>query len=86
MEPTIPLCDLQPGQTATVHSLETRGSMRRRLLDIGLIPGTTVDCVGRSPGGDPTAYRIRQAVIAIRREDSAQIRVIFDEKGALPWD
>ncbi len=47
--------------------------MRRRLLDIGMIPGTKIECVGRSPSGDPKAFLIRGAVIAIRSEDSAGI-------------
>lgn len=49
------------------------GSIRRRLLDIGLVEGTPVSCLQRSPAGDPVAYLIRGAVIAIRSEDSAQI-------------
>ncbi len=69
------LCDLKIGQLATVQTLLSGGAMRRRLLDIGLIPGTQVLCIGRSPGGDPAAYRIRGAVIAIRDKDGAQIIV-----------
>lgn len=53
--------------------METTGPMRRRLLDIGLVEDTAVECLGRSPGGDPAAYLIRGAVIAIRREDSAGV-------------
>ena len=49
--------------------------MRRRLLDIGLIPGTRVECIGKSPGGDPKAFLIRGAVIAIRAEDADGIAV-----------
>ena len=73
---TIPLCDLTPGQRAQVHSLHNTAALRRRLLDIGLIPGRWVECVGRSPGGDPTAYRICEAVVAIRRADAVHIRVL----------
>ena len=51
------------------------GSMRRRLLDIGLIEGTDVECLQRSPAGDPVAYLIRGAVIALRAEDASQILV-----------
>ena len=84
---TTRLCDLNPGECATVCSLRTTGSMRRRLLDIGLIRGTVVECLGRSPGGDPLAYRIRGAVIAIRREDGKTILVQKTDKGACPpWD
>ena len=67
------LHELQPGERGTVTALETTGSMRRRFLDIGLIPDTVVECLGRSPAGDPSAYLIRGAVIAIRAEDSHSI-------------
>lgn len=49
--------------------------MRRRLLDIGLIENTEVECLGRSPGGDPSAFLIRGAVIAIRSEDCGNILI-----------
>lgn len=45
------------------------------MQDLGLIDGTPVWCVGRSPLGDPSAYMIRQTVIALRREDARQIHV-----------
>lgn len=66
---------LKPGQRAVVKELRTTGSMRRRLLDIGLIRDTEVECLGRSPGGDPAAYLIRGAVIAIRAADCRDILV-----------
>ncbi len=67
------LNDIEIGKTAVVKKLLTHGTMRRRLLDIGLIEGTPVQCIGRSPSGDPRAYLIRGAVIAIRSEDCAEI-------------
>ena len=63
------LSSLQCGQSAVV------GAMRRRLQDIGLISGTRVECVGVSPLGDPAAYLIRGAVIALRREDSDGVQL-----------
>lgn len=70
------LCELKAGQKGTVCALGNTGAMRRRLLDIGLVPGTVVQCVGRSPGGDPAAYLIRDAVIAIRDTDAAQVTLL----------
>ncbi len=67
------LNDIAPGQTATVKKLLSTGSIRRRLLDIGLIENTKVECVGRSPCGDPVAFLIRGAVIALRSEDCSNI-------------
>ena len=67
--------DLTPGQRARVFRLEVAGGMRRRLLDLGLVENTAVECLGRSPGGDPAAYLIRGAVIALRDSDSRGILV-----------
>lgn len=69
------LMNLKEGERARVSSLLSRGSMRRRLQDIGLIEGTEVECVQKSPAGDPVAYRIRGALIALRSEDSSNILV-----------
>lgn len=69
------LCDVRPGESAVVCSLAAADSIRRRFLDIGLTENTRVECLGRSPGGDPSAYLIRGAVIAIRREDCKKILV-----------
>ena len=52
-----------------------RAYARRRLLDLGLIEHTKVMCLGLSPLGDPAAYLIRGAVIAIRAKDSQNILV-----------
>lgn len=70
------LKEIKPGQCAVVSELRSTGCMRRRLLDIGLIKNTKVECLGRSPGGDPSAYLIRGAVIAIRSEDCDNILVL----------
>ena len=67
------LSELRPGERARVRENRTEGSMRRRLLDIGLIEDTEVACIGISPGGDPRAYLIRGAVIAIRACDGRNI-------------
>ena len=78
------LNDIEPGQTAKVRELLSTGSIRRRLLDIGLIENTEVECPGRSPAGDPSAFLIRGAVIAIRREDCRNI-LIVKERGGKEW-
>ena len=69
------LNELNPGETAVVKELKTRGSIRRRLLDIGLVKDTKIECVGKSPAGDPAAFLIRGAVIARRSEDMKDIVV-----------
>ena len=69
------LTQLKQGQRAKVKSLLATGSMRSRLQEIGLIEGTQVECLQKSPAGDPVAYLIRGAVIALRAEDSATVLV-----------
>ena len=69
------LNDIKPGNRARVKELTSTGSIRRRLLDIGLVENTEVECLGQSPLGDPCAYLIRGAVIAIRSEDCRGILV-----------
>ena len=71
----IPLNRVPEGRVARVIDLFTTGNMRRRLQDIGLIEGTDVECLQKSPAGDPVAYYIRGAVIALRSEDSQNILV-----------
>lgn len=69
------LCSLREGQSAVVTSLGVSGSMRRRLQDIGLVGGTPVTCLHISSAGDPAAYLIRDAVIAIRSDDTQLIEI-----------
>ena len=69
------LNELAPGGVACVTGLETEGAMRRRLLELGLVTGTRVRCLCRSPLGDPAAYEIRGTVIALRDRDSAGVLV-----------
>lgn len=72
-----PLHLLPIGKKATISQLMLTGNMRRRLLDLGFIVGTKVQCLYHSPLGDPTAYLVRGTVIALRQEDASQIIVAF---------
>ena len=69
------LSHLGEGETGIVSNILSTGSIRRRLQDIGLIEGTNVKCMQKSPSGDPVAYNIRGAVIALRTEDSGHILI-----------
>ena len=83
MENPVTLTSLKPGQQAVVCALDASGDIRRRLQDIGLISGTRVTCVERSPLGDPVAYSIRGAVIALRSEDAGTVRIIGCEEARI---
>lgn len=67
------LTNLQEGESAQVASLMNTGSIKRRLQDLGLVEGTRVECIQKSPFGDPVAYGIRGAVIALRTEDAQAV-------------
>jgi len=69
------LAELKVGQRARVVRLLVEGLTRRRLLDLGLLPGTEVRAVMKSPLGTPTAYEIRGSVLALRSEDASKIAV-----------
>lgn len=72
-----PLNALPFNKKANIADLQIEGDMRRRLLDLGFTLGAEIQCLYRSPFGDPTAYFIRGAVIALRQEDAKQIIVSF---------
>lgn len=74
------LTDLKRGQKGVIVKLSAYDDMRRRLQDIGLIEGTVVECLGKSPLGDPTAFLIRGAVIALRSEDAGRAMVWLDHE------
>jgi len=63
------------GEIGVVCDNLAAGRMRRRLQDVGLTSGTRVKCVGRSPLGDPTAYCILDAIIALRARDACCVIV-----------
>jgi DtxR family Mn-dependent transcriptional regulator len=71
------LWDLAAGERARVVEISPacRGPERRRLLDLGFVPGTLVEVELVSPAGDPTAYRLRGSVVALRREQARFIRI-----------
>lgn len=69
------LSQLREGQRALVTEIQEDGAMGRRLRDMGLVRGTTVRRLYESPFGDPTAYLVRGAVVALRRTDSRRVRV-----------
>ena len=70
------------GRRARVRSIaETcRGLQRRRLLDLGFVPGTTVAAELANPGGDPVAYRIRGGLVALRQQQAMHI-ILEDDMG-----
>ncbi len=69
------LTSIPIGSKCKVVELLAKGNKRRRLLDLGLIPGTDIEVKRRSPSGDPTAYLIRGTLLALRQEETDYIKV-----------
>ena len=63
------------GETGTVSKIIGEETIKRRLLDLGLIEGTDIKPVLVSPSGDPRAFEFRGSLIAIREEDAENIKL-----------
>lgn len=69
------LADLTIGASCKISSVEVEGLLRRRVLDLGIIPGTLVQCIRKSPSGDPIAFGVRGTTIALRVDDASLIKI-----------
>ncbi len=85
-EPTVKgkfksLSSLSVGEKGIVLGISKRcrGQQRRRLMDLGVVPGTEIEAEMKSIGGDPVAYRIRGASIALRKNQADKIYLINEE-------
>jgi len=71
----ISLNQLPMGKKANVAAITSDCAARRRMLDLGVIDGTEIEPLYKSPSGNPVAYLIRGAVIALRSDVSEKIMV-----------
>jgi Fe2+ transport system protein FeoA len=69
------LDELETGESAVVTGIGNDGPERRRMMDLGILPGTVITAEMRSPLGDPTAYRVRGALLALRRDQARHIQI-----------
>jgi DtxR family Mn-dependent transcriptional regulator len=80
---TATLGDLPFGRTGVVTGISRicQGPQRRRLLDLGVVPGTHIRAELRSASGDPVAYSIRGALIGLRQQQASWIYIEEPEAG-----
>ena len=71
------LAALPVGQHCCVTALLATGAQRRRMLELGIVQGARIAALHQSPAGDPKAYLIQGAVIALRAEDAQKVQVQF---------
>jgi len=69
------LRQLQVNQRATVERVEATGELGRRIRDMGLVPGTVLEVIGRAPLKDPVALRIRGFTLTLRNQEADHIVV-----------
>ena len=70
------LASLSVGESAKIETVSPECRIRRRLADLGFSRGNRIICLMRSPLGDPCAYLIRGALIALRRSDAAFVTIV----------
>lgn len=74
MRHSYPLTALGCGQSAVIQSVQSKGAMYERLCDLGFTPNSLVTCLYTSIFGDPSAYRVKGTVIALRKRDAEQVQ------------
>lgn len=66
---------LPVGQRGRICALHAAAQQRRRLLDLGFVPGAEVTALQAAPWGDPVAYGVCGAVVALRSADARRIDI-----------
>lgn len=74
------LIDFPLGSLLKIKRVHIYGPLKRRLLDLGFVPGAEVKVLQKSPLGDPIAYQINQTTIALRKEQGQKIEVTLMEE------
>jgi Fe2+ transport system protein FeoA len=69
------LVDLPLGQQARIISIDCERRLSRRLMEMGLLPGTPVQVIRVAPLGDPIELRVRNYSLSVRRAEAAKIAV-----------
>lgn len=71
----LPLSTLSVGKKGKVSAVSVDGLLRRRLLDLGIVPDSIIEVVRISPAGDPIAYLIKGSLIGLRKSEAGRILV-----------
>lgn len=69
------LDELEPGERGVILRLDGASALERRLMELGLVPGTAIEVVRRAPLGDPVEVRIRDVSLSLRRTETRRIHV-----------
>lgn len=69
------LNNLRPGEKARIIKVLAKGTVRRRLMDMGLVPGSEIEVIRTAPLGDPIEFRIKGYSLSIRKQEAVNIVV-----------
>ena len=69
------LKEMKPGQSGQVVSIGEKGPLKRRIMDMGITPGTAVKVIKMAPLGDPIEINVRGYELSLRKEEAARIEV-----------
>ena len=78
------MSDLAPGRRAIIESVDASGQIGRRLLDLGLLPGTMVRALRKAPLGDPAVFELRGYRLCLRESESRRVRVRPRDRAEAP--
>lgn len=76
MNSTNTLNEVKLNTEVRIKKINIDGNLKRRILDLGMIEGTRIKPVFRSPLGDPTAYEVRGSLISLREEETKKIYIV----------
>ena len=71
----IPLSQLKKGQEAIVVRIDGKGAVRRRMMDMGVVPGAEIHVIRVAPFGDPTEYSIKGYSLSLRKSEAENIKI-----------
>jgi Fe2+ transport system protein FeoA len=69
------LSELQIGEKGVIADVVGSDNVAARLLEMGLLPGETIEVIGRAPMGDPTEYSVVGYRISLRKVESARVQI-----------
>jgi len=72
---TFTLRNLPPGQLATVVKINGTGALRRRIMEMGIVPGSVINVVRYAPLGDPLEIKLKGCFISLRKEEAELVEV-----------
>ena len=75
LQPSPPISELPPGQTAVIDEVDTSTTIGRRLQDLGFVSRTPVTVVRQAPLGDPVVYELRGTQLCLRRSEAKLVQV-----------